>query len=63
MKLVGRLVGLSAQQVAEDAALVGRELVLVTRRVEHGIALIWRHGAQILEGALDHDLAVGRKGH
>ena len=50
---VGRLVGFGAQQIAEDVALVRRELVLVARRVEHRGALIERHGAQILEGALD----------
>lgn len=58
-----RLVGFGAQQVGENVALVGAELALIARRVEHRRALIEGHGAQILKGALDHGLAIGRERH
>lgn len=36
---------------------------MVTRGVEHGVALIERHGTQILKGLLDARLAIGRERH
>ncbi len=44
------------------SSLLRREIVLVTRGVEHGGALVERHGTQILKRALNHLLTIGRKG-
>ena len=61
--LAWRFVGLGAQQIRQDIALIRRESVLVTRGVEHGVALIERHGTQILKCMLDECLAAGRERH
>ena len=61
--LAWRFVGLGAQQIRQDIALIRRESVLVTRGVEHGVALIERYGTQILKCLLDARLAVGRERH
>jgi len=57
----GLLVGLDAEEVVEDVALLGREVVLVACGVEDGLALVGRDGAEILKGLLDHCLAVRRQ--
>jgi len=59
---VWRLVRLGAQEIGENVPLIRREVVLVARGVEHRSALIERYRAQILKGALDHLLAIGREG-
>ena len=56
-------VGLSAQQIGEDVALVGRELALVARRIENSGALVNGNRTQILKRTLDHLLAIGRQRH
>jgi len=61
--LARRFVGLGAQQIRQNIALIRRESVLVTRGVEHGVALIERHGAQILKSVLNECLPVGRERH
>ncbi len=61
--LARRLVGLDAQKIGEDVALLGRELALVAGGIQHGRALIEGHRTQILKGALDDLLALGRQTH
>ena len=56
-----RLVWLGAEEVGEDAALLGAEDALVAAGTEHHLALIERHGAQIAEGALHQHLAIRRQ--
>ena len=56
------LIGLGAKEVAENISLLRREIILIARGVEHGRALVERHGTQILKGALDYFLTIGRKG-
>jgi len=52
------LVRLDAQEIGENAALLGSEDVLVVAGVEHRLALVERNAAQILEGLFHQRLPI-----
>ncbi len=58
-QLPRRLVRLNSQHIGKNSALFRAERILIARGVEHRLALIWRHRAQVLERAFHHGLAIG----